>query len=120
MLFRSQSPVPEQPPLHPENPVPLAVSVTCAPLLKDAEQLVVHVLMPAGFEFTVPVPVMVTVSVGRLKFAVMLELAVRVKVQGPVVPLQATTFAFPEPLLQPVKFDTPLGVAVIVMGVPTR
>jgi hypothetical protein len=100
------------------NPAP-AVNVIDVPLLKAAEQFVVQLLMPAGLEFTVPVPDTTTVSVGRLKLAVMLELVVNVKVHGVVVPLQATTFALPEPLFQPVKFDAPLGVAVIAIAVPT-
>jgi sporulation-control protein spo0M len=88
------------------------------PLLKAAEQFVVQFVMPPGFEFTVPVPATTTVSVGRLKLAVRVELAVNVKLQGTMVPLQATTFAFPEPLVQPVKFDTASGKAVIVITVP--
>ena len=115
--------VPEHPlPLQPVNPAPLAVSVTGVALSKVAEQFEVQPLMPTGFEFTVPVPVPVTttVSVGRLKFAVVLELAVIVKLQSPVVLLHALGLPSPLPLPfpQPVKLDALLGVAWSVRLVP--
>ena len=102
------------PPIQPVKVEPgsaVAVSVTM-PLSKGAEQFVVQVLMPAGFEETDPVPFTTTVSLGWLKLAVTIVLSVKVKLQGPV-PEQ------PAPL-QPVKFETLLGVAVITMAVPGR
>jgi hypothetical protein len=46
-------------------------------LSKGAEQLVGQLIL-VGFEETDPAPFTTTVSVGRLKFAVMLEFAVNV------------------------------------------
>jgi hypothetical protein len=116
-----QVPLPEQPsPLQPENPSPAAAKVTVAPLLKGA----VHVapqLMPAIFvDVTVPTPVPAntTLSMGKLKFAVMLVLPVSVNVQAPVaLPQLADTL--PVPLVQLVKFEALLGVGVIEIDVPT-
>ena len=115
-----QVPVPEQPPpLHPMNPVPEALSVTTVLLSNGAEQFAVQLLMPAGLEFTVPLPETCTDRIGRLKLAVTVVSAVKLLItQGPVlVPVQPT--AFPVPPLQPVKFETVFGLAVIVTAVPT-
>jgi hypothetical protein len=92
------------------NPVPEAVSVT-TPLPKGAEQFVVQVLIPIGSEETDPVPATTTVSVGRLKLAVTVVADVTVKSQVPV-PLHTVA-------VQPVKFETLLGVAVNTIAVPT-
>ena len=78
---------------------------------KSAVQLVVQALMPVGLDETEPVPLTWTVSVGRLKLAVMVVLAVNVKLQVPVP-------EHPAPL-HPVKFDTLFGVAVNTMAAPT-
>jgi hypothetical protein len=60
LIVTVQLPVPEQPPpLQPVKVDPaagVAVSVTAAPLVNDAEQVVPHE-MPAGLLVTVPVPV---------------------------------------------------------------
>ena len=76
--------------------------------------------MPPGFEVTVPVPINTTDSTGRLKFAVILELAVIVKLQSPVVLLHVLglPFPFPLPFPQPEKFDALLGMAWSVRLVP--
>lgn len=112
-----QLPVPAHPPpLQLVKPDP-AVNVIDVPLLNGALQLVVQLLIPVGLELTVPVPTILTVTVGRLKLPVMLVLAVRVKLQDPVEPLQ--TAAVPVPPLHPVKFEFPSGVAVNNMADPT-
>jgi hypothetical protein len=82
------------------------------PLSNTAEQVAPQ-LMPEGVEDTdpVPVPAKTTESVGLLKFAVTVVLAVRVKLQSPV-PLHTVA-------VQPVKLDTLLGVAITVIAVPT-
>jgi hypothetical protein len=60
LIVTVQLPVPEQPPpLQPANVDPaagVALSVTAAPLVNDAEHVVPHE-MPAGLLVTVPVPV---------------------------------------------------------------
>jgi hypothetical protein len=86
------------------------VSVT-VPLLKGAEQFAVQLLMPAGLDETDPVPTTWTVRTGRLKLAVTVVLAVKVKLHV-LVPEQ------PAPL-QPLKFETLLGVAVMTIAEPT-
>jgi hypothetical protein len=94
------------------KPDPAAVNVIVVPLLNDAVQLVAQLVIPVGFELTVPVPTTVTVRTGRLKWAVTAVLAVRVKVQVPV-PVQ------PAPV-QPEKFETAFGVAVMSIVLPTE
>jgi hypothetical protein len=107
-----QVPVPKQPPpIQPVNPVPEAVSVT-VPLLKGAEQFAVQFVMPGGLDETDPVPATWTVRIGRLKLAVTVVADVTVKSQVPA-PLHTVA-------VQPVKFETLLGVAVITMAVPGR
>jgi hypothetical protein len=107
----TQFAVPEQPPpLQLVSSVP-AVNVTDVPLLKTAEQFVVQLLMPVGFDEADPVPDTCTVSVGRLKLAVMVVLAVSMKLQVPV-PLHTVA-------VQPVRFDALLGVAIAEIAVFT-
>jgi hypothetical protein len=108
------------PPLNPANPLPLAVKVMGVFLSKTAVQLVAQLVMAVGLEETDPAPTTVTVSVGRLKLAVMLESAVTEKLQIPVVPLHALGLPgpLPLPLLQPVKFDTLFGLACSQRLVP--
>jgi hypothetical protein len=58
LVVRVQEPIPEQPPLHPENLEPasaMGVSVAVVPLIKFAEQVLLQ-LMPAGLLVTVPLP----------------------------------------------------------------
>ena len=75
-------------------------------------------VIPAGVDVTVPpTPVTVTENTGRSKVAVGVDVAINVKLQGFVVPLQV--LAPPVASLQPTKFDAPLGVAVSVIVVPT-
>jgi hypothetical protein len=107
----TQAPVPEQPPpLQPVSPAP-AVNVTLVPLSKGAVQLLVQLLMPAGFDDTEPVPTTTAVKTGLLKLAVTVVFAVNWKVQVPVP-------EHPAPL-QPVKLDALLGVAVRTIAAPT-
>ena len=112
-------PVPAQSPLQPENPAPLAVSVTLLPLSNGcAQKLLLLQVIPAGVDVTVPpTPVTVTEKTGRSKVAVTVEVPINVNVQGFVVPLQI--LPPPVALLQLTKFDDPLGVAVSVIVVPT-
>jgi hypothetical protein len=77
--------------------------------------------MPVIFvEVTVPTPVPAntTLSVGKLKFAVMLVVAVSVNVQAPAALLQFPV-TLPVPLVQLVKFEALLGVGLIEIDVPT-
>jgi hypothetical protein len=68
-----QSPVPVQPPPdHPENDEPAegeALNVTIAPCANAALHVVPQ-LMPAGDEVTVPLPVLLTVSVNETDWTV--------------------------------------------------
>ena len=75
--------------------------------------------MPAGLELTDPVPATLTVSTGRLKFAVRVVLPVKVKLQGPVALLQFAFKLLPLPPLHPEKSETPFGVATTETAVPT-
>lgn len=67
-----QEPVPVQlafpvPPVHPLNPLPIAVNMTAVPVTNEYEQVPAPVqLMPGGFDVTVPLFTMVTDKV--LKF----------------------------------------------------
>jgi hypothetical protein len=75
--------------------------------------------MPVGLEETDPVPATLICSVGLLKFAVIVVLPVKVKVQGPVALLQFAVKPLPFPLLQPENSDAPSGVASTETAVPT-
>jgi hypothetical protein len=105
-----QAPLPAQPPpLQPDRPAE-AVRLTVVPRSKGVEQVPVQPEMPAGLELTDPLPTTLTVSVGRLKFAVTATSDVSVRAQAPV-PEQP-------PPDQPVKFETLSGWAVNVTCVP--
>jgi hypothetical protein len=129
-IVTTHDPVPWHAPLQPANdePVPAdAVSVTCWPLLKFAEQPVpppvVH-LMPVGLLVTVPLPVPASVKVSA-NVAVLVNVAVTERplicetgilneqvgfvVQGNVNP-EAPEAA------QPANVEPLVGVAVSVMG----
>ena len=116
LIVTVQVPVPEQPPpLQPVNVEPaagVAVNVTTAPLVNDAEQVVPQ-LIAAGVLVTVPVPLppLVTVSAKgcRPKFAVT-EVAAFIVTAHVPVPVHAP--------LQPVNVAPAAGVAVSVMAVP--
>jgi hypothetical protein len=102
-------PVPDQP-ANIEPDAAVAVSVTAAPLLKLAEQVLPQ-LMPAGELVTVPLPVpafaTVRLKLWRLKVAVQVVLAVIVS-----DPLEQPV---PD---QPAKTELEAGVAVSVTIVP--
>ena len=105
-------PFPAQPPpVQPENPTPVAVSVIEVSLLKDAEQVVPQA-MPAGLEVTVPFPARITDNVGRLNIPVTFELALIVKFHVCAVPAAA------QAPLHPPKSDVASGVARRVRAVP--
>jgi hypothetical protein len=117
-MATEQGPVPEQPPLHPENvepPVAVAVNVTELPLGKLPLQEALQV-MPPGELLTMPppAPAMVTVSAAIVgdaaNSAVTLWLLVMVTLQAPV-PIQP-------PPLHPVNVAPPVAVAVSVTVVP--
>ena len=119
LIVTTQLPVPlHPPPLQPANVLPLfgvAVSVTCVPLAKFAEQVLGQVI-PAGELLTLPVPVPASVTVNAnvvvvLNVAVTASAAFIVIVQVPV-PLHS---ALP---LQPANVLPLFGVAVSVTTVP--
>jgi hypothetical protein len=60
----TQVPVPEQSPLQPIKPVPVAVNVTLVPVGTTVEQAPVPAmqLIPGGVDVTVPLLTMVTVN----------------------------------------------------------
>src|SRR5438552_1401910 len=115
LIVTVQVPVPEQPPpLQPEKVEPAAgaaVKVTEVPLANAAAQVAPQA-MPAGALVTVPLPVLLTVSVKdcRAKVAVTACAAFTVTVQAPV-PEQP-------PPLQPEKVEPAAGAAVKVTAVP--
>lgn len=114
-IVTEQVPVPEQAPLHPakrELADGVAVNVTEAPALKEAEQAAPQ-LIPAGEEVTVPVPVPV-LAIERVKFF-------RVKVAVTDLAVSIVTLQLPVPLHapdQPVKSESADVAAVRVTAVP--
>ncbi len=115
VIVRVQVPVPEHPPLQPENVEPLlgtAARVTDVPVLNPNEQVTPQ-LIPAGVLVTVPepVPLGVTVKVTPNAKVAVTDVALFMgTVQAPV-PVQA-------PPLQPVKVEPLSATAVKVTEVP--
>jgi hypothetical protein len=107
--------VPAQPvALHPANVEPfvgVAVKITVVPMMKFAEQLLVHWVMPPGELFTVPLPVPMLVTVRAAVFGG------AVKVADTVCGAFITTTQEPIPVQPPVQPanvepDVPLAVRV--------
>ena len=112
MTVKTHVPFPAQPPpVQPENPAPVAVSVTEVPLLNDAEQVDPH-SRPAGFEVTVPLPARTTDNIRRLNEAVTFVLALIVKLHVCAVPAAA------QAPLHPPNSEVASGVARRVRAVP--
>ena len=103
-----QSPVPEQPaPLQPvkrEAPSAIALSLTCAPRVNEAEQVEPQ-RIPAGWLVTVPAPVPSLVTESRAALVLVIvqttsAFVATVTLKGPLVSPSATIEPLPLASLQ--------------------